>query len=173
MFIHSPQPGDLLWVQRKLYNHCGIYEGGGYVIHFAAPDGSEINAENAVIHRTTFEHFKDGCPVKVIDIKGSFSQDETLHRARSRIGTKGYNLAAFNCDHFATWCKTGEYRSIQVDGVKTVLRRIGKISKEIDNKIGGPVETAVELVCQIHDIVEKLKAPRLAGLQKTNRIKGD
>jgi len=145
----KPQSGDLIWADRspKPYNHCGIYEGAGYVIHFAAPDGSETNAENAEVHRTSFERFADGCPVKVIDIEGSKSPEETLRRARNCIGMKGYHLTTFNCDHFATWCKTGKYHSIQVDAVKSVL-------EELDNPIA-------KLVCEVHDIAEKIKAPRL------------
>ena len=149
--LHEPQPGDLIWADRSAiglpYNHCGIYEGAGYVIHFASPQGSEIDPENAVVHRASFEKFKDGCPVRVIDIEGSFPADKTLRCARSCLGMRGYNFATFNCDHFATWCKTGKNHSIQVDAVKSVLREIGG--------------STGEFVCQVHDIVEMLKAPRL------------
>jgi len=60
---------------------------------------------------------------------------------------RGYNLATFNCDHFATWCKTGKFHSIQVDDVKTTLR-------EMDNPVAN-------IACEIHDIAEMVKAPRL------------
>ena len=33
----------------------------------------------------------------------------------SRIGEQRYNLLYNNCEHFATWCKTGRHRSEQVD----------------------------------------------------------
>jgi hypothetical protein len=152
----EPQPGDLIWANRSVkglpYNHCGIYEGAGYVIHFASPEGSEISEETAVVHRMTFEHFKDGCPVKIIDIENSLSAEETLSNARKCIEMQGYNFASFNCDHFATWCKTGEYRSIQADTIKTGLKEL-----ELEG-VGGSV---VKLVCEIHDIAEMLKAPRL------------
>jgi len=147
----KPQPGDLIWADRSVkglpYNHCGIYEGAGYVIHFASPEGSEINQENAVVHRTSFEHFKDSCPVKIIDIKNRFSAEETLRRAYQRIGMRGYNFTTFNCDHFATWCKTGEYRSIQVEQVKTVL-------KEIDNPL-------TDIIVETQELEEMRKAQRL------------
>jgi hypothetical protein len=147
----EPQPGDLIWADRSVkglsYNHCGIYEGAGYVIHFAAPEGAEINSENAVVHRTSFEHFTDGCPVKVIDIKDSLTPEETLSRAQTCFGMRGYNFTTFNCDHFATWCKTGEYRSIQVEEAKMLL-------KNINNPIA-------DIVCDVHDIAESIKAPRL------------
>gem|GEM_PF-2322864 len=154
-------PGDLLWVDRGLYHHCGIYEGEGQVIHFAASKGSEINPESAVIHRTTFERFKKGYPVRVIDIDDSFPPDETLRRARSRIGEKGYDLATNNCDHFAIWCKTGEHRSIQVEEVKNVLKAIGTASRKVDEKIGGSVDSLMGIICQIHEIAEDFKASNL------------
>jgi len=161
------QPGDLLWVNRGLYHHCGIYEGEGQVIHFAAQEGSEINPENAIVHRTTFERFKKSCPVKVVDIGNSFPPDETLRRARSRIGEKGYDLATNNCDHFAVWCKTGEHRSLQVEGVKTALRAIGDGSRNVDRKIGGSVDSIVGIICEIHEMAEDFKASGLGKPAQT------
>ena len=156
------QPGDILWVDRGLYHHCGIYEDGGTVIHFAAPEGSEISAGNAVIHRTTFEHFKDGCPVRVVDIEGGFSAEETLRRARSRLGEKGYDFTANNCDHFAVWCKTGEHRSLQVESVKNTLKTIVTESKKADEQLGAAVGSVVDIACQIHGIAERFKAAKIS-----------
>jgi hypothetical protein len=145
------KPGDLIWADRSAkglpYNHCGIYEGAGYVIHFASPEGSETSEETAVVHRAAFEHFKDDCLVKVIEIGNSFSAEETIRRAQSCFGMQGYNFLTFNCDHFATWCKTGVYRSIQVDKVKTVL-------KELDSSLA-------DIICEMHDMAEMLEPQRL------------
>jgi hypothetical protein len=147
----DPQPGDVIWADRIVkglpFNHCGIYEGGGYVIHFAAPEGSEINQENAVIHRTTFDVFKDDCPIKIVEFPEGYSAEETLRRARGRIGERGYDFTANNCDHFATWCKTGEHHSLQVDEAKTVIKAVG-------GELG-------ELVCAVHGIAETFKAAML------------
>lgn len=44
-----------------------------------------------------------------------YSPVETVARARSKIGERGYNLLLDNCEHFAVWCKTGLYRSEQVE----------------------------------------------------------
>ena len=33
------------------------------------------------------------------------------------LGEQNYNLLFNNCEHFATWCKTGRHRSGQVDSV--------------------------------------------------------
>ncbi len=44
-----------------------------------------------------------------------YSPAETVERARSKIGERGYNLLFDNCEHFAIWCKTGLYKSEQVE----------------------------------------------------------
>ncbi len=43
-----------------------------------------------------------------------FSHEETVERARSRIGEKKYSLGLNNCEHFAIWCKTGMKESSQI-----------------------------------------------------------
>lgn len=43
-----------------------------------------------------------------------FTPEETVKRAYSEIGKKGYNLLVNNCEHFAIWCKTGKRESYQV-----------------------------------------------------------
>ena len=46
-----------------------------------------------------------------------YSGEETIERARSKLGQGGYNLAINNCEHFALWCKIGVKYSAQVDNV--------------------------------------------------------
>lgn len=36
-----------------------------------------------------------------------FSPEETVERAKSILGKKGYDLLSNNCEHIAMWCKTG------------------------------------------------------------------
>lgn len=48
------------------------------------------------------------------------SPEETVKRAKSRLGEKAYNLTKNNCEHFALWCKTGKAFSRQVDGVLSI-----------------------------------------------------
>lgn len=44
----------------------------------------------------------------------SFEPDAVIARAESRLGKGGFNLLSYNCEHFATWCKTGIRDSEQV-----------------------------------------------------------
>ena len=50
-----------------------------------------------------------------------YSPEETVARARSKIGEDEYNLILNNCEHFAIWCKTGVEKSEQVDEIIDAL----------------------------------------------------
>lgn len=54
-----------------------------------------------------------------------YSPEETIQRARNRLGEHAYDLALNNCEHFALWCKTGVHQSHQVEGL---LRALGRIA---------------------------------------------
>ena len=46
-----------------------------------------------------------------------YTPEETVKRARSRVGERKFLLHANNCEHFAVWCKTGVKQSYQVNAV--------------------------------------------------------
>lgn len=52
-----------------------------------------------------------------------YSPEETIQRARSKLGEHAYDLALNNCEHFALWCKTGVHQSHQVEGLLKTLER--------------------------------------------------
>ena len=92
--------------QHGLFNHHGIDLGDGTVAHYL--EGREIL-------RSPLEDFSQGQPIKVVHHPGASTPGVTLRRALSRIGEQNYNLLFNNCEHFATWCKTGRHRSGQID----------------------------------------------------------
>jgi len=59
----------------------------------------------------------------------SSNADTVIARAESvesgRIAWGEYSLASNNCEHFATWCKTGVRRSVQVETVATAATVAG------------------------------------------------
>jgi len=75
-------------------------------------------------------HFDGRCPIKIYRVENLysggalpfaninnyqiFSPEETVLRARKRIGEEEYNFVTKNCEHFALWCKTGVEESTQV-----------------------------------------------------------
>ncbi len=54
-----------------------------------------------------------------------YSAEETVARARSRIGETKYTIPFNNCEHFAIWCKTGVAESYQINSL------ISKFLKEL------------------------------------------
>ncbi len=147
------KPGDVIGVNRGLYEHYAIYVGNNKVIHYAGHD--DDFAKGATIHEASYADFKKGdkdCfvlsfsgekPVKIristnfqlfgekdhgisLDWKEEFTPKETLERAYSRIGESKYHLLGNNCEHFALWCKTGKAESQQVaNGVVGCIMTVG------------------------------------------------
>ena len=101
---------DHLQVPRRhgLFNHHGIDLGDGTVAHYL--EGREIL-------RSPISEFSQGEVVSVLNHANASPAGVTLRRAMGRLGEQNYNLLFNNCEHFATWCKTGRHRSGQVDSV--------------------------------------------------------
>lgn len=113
--------GDQIYVWRNftnlegVYKHHGIDVGDGSVIHYRKP--SEI------IEQTSWDTFSRGNSVYVREYPQGFCfiPDVVVKRAFSRLGENKYNLLFNNCEHFATWCKTGVSESQQVkDFIPTI-----------------------------------------------------
>src|SRR5439155_3167733 len=103
--------GDHVFVRRLGYTHHGIDTGDGTVIHYTGEVGQK---ENAAVRETPMGDFAKGCPVLIRAYAKCESPAATAVRARSRLGEASYHLVFSNCEHFATWCKTGHHRSGQV-----------------------------------------------------------
>jgi hypothetical protein len=131
----KPKKGDVIFVDRGLYKHYGVYCGRNRVVHFAPKKGFELDADNALIQETTVENFlKEGILKIDTETKAIYSPDEIVKRACSLLGKqKGeYNLIFNNCEHFARWCVSGKKQSLQVEtgikvtaGIAAVLTAIG------------------------------------------------
>jgi len=126
------QAGDVIFTDRGLYQHYGIYAGNGKVIHYAARNGDF--GIDVGVRETHLEQFAGDGKYSVVQFKGNttvvkhFSRKETVRRAKSRVGEKSYNLIFNNCEHFAMWCKTGKSRSMQVEKAVTVAFVLGTVA---------------------------------------------
>ena len=100
--------GDHLYVDRRLgsFTHHGIDCGDGTVIHYK---------DGASIIRSTRAFFSGGSQIRVRDYGQADPPSVVMKRALSRLGERDYNLIFNNCEHFATWCKTGQHQSQQVN----------------------------------------------------------
>ena len=98
--------GTLLAVRvRGLFDHVGIATGYGTVIHSSARYGS--------VQETDLAEFASGRPVRTVPYASPLPGAEVVVRARSRIGQR-YNLLVRNCEHFVSWCLSGQARSTQL-----------------------------------------------------------
>jgi len=98
--------GTLLAVRvRGLFDHVGIATGYGTVIHSSARFGK--------VMETDLADFANGKPVRTVAYRSSLSGPEIVVRARGKIGQR-YNPLVRNCEHFVSWCVSGQARSAQL-----------------------------------------------------------
>lgn len=55
-----------------------------------------------------------------------FTPQETIQRAKSRLGEHNYSLPFNNCEHFALWCKTGMSESTQIEKIIDALTLVSR-----------------------------------------------
>lgn len=149
----QPKNGDILRVNRGLYSHYGVYAEPGHVIHYTGATGPDdfngivrettldefLNGSPSFSVCTFPEHPQFLPAVKPTNTLSRilqavrvlrlmdyhlYSGDETVQRARSRLGEGGYNLALNNCEHFAVWCKTGVKDSSQVNSILEIITHL-------------------------------------------------
>lgn len=105
---------DQIYVMRPLvgvhgvYQHHGIDYGDGTVIHYRKM------GDEAQVERTSLETFSWGNPIYPVYPVEADADDVVIARAESRLGERQYDLFFNNCEHFATWCKTGRRESAQL-----------------------------------------------------------
>lgn len=125
------------------YDHYAIYIGNRKVIHYS-DEGSDLGNDIRIRKATLSQFKNGASEIFVIDFEAYqdyienpelfdfvglfklafdnlfdnelhlYSPEETVERAKSRLGERAYNLLLNNCEHFAIWCKTGKSESTQV-----------------------------------------------------------
>ena len=114
-------PGDHICVRRRggLYTHHGIYLGEGKVMHLAGSMREKVDPE---VHETELSRFlKDGT-LRRREYTKRLSASETIEIAKQQLSDKTYSMIWNNCEHFATYCATGEKKSRQVERALSGLR---------------------------------------------------
>lgn len=106
--------GTHLITPRTGYTHHGIYIGNGQVIHYS---GFADGLNSGPVELTDIYSFAAGNEINFKTHENSFSPEEIVQRAMSRIGEQNYTLSNNNCEHFCLWCITGSHTSNQVDTV--------------------------------------------------------
>ena len=81
-----------------------------------------------------------------------------------RLGEQDYNLLFNNCEHFATWCKTGLHRSGQVD---SVLER----ARNWSGLMPSALMRGLELLVQRGLLDDDARAKARRGVEKLERLR--
>ena len=105
------------------YAHHGIYWGWGKVIHHS---GWSKAFEKGPISYAPLDEFAGGGAIYVVTHENQRHWKEIVSAARQAADNANasewqYSLTNSNCEHFATWCCTGQKHSRQVDTVTWIV----------------------------------------------------
>lgn len=181
--------GDQLYVIRPflqldgVYEHHGIDAGDGTVIHYSK------RTEEATVRQTSIEEFAQGGLIQRREYATCHIADSAVQRARSRLGEQKYNLLFNNCEHFATWCKTGISSSRQVREFVPIVANMqpDRVEREIFRSLEGQPGAAEllngalgsikqswnELQPQYNEAVRELKVWDAVAKQAVDRGRDD
>jgi hypothetical protein len=131
-------PGAHLLTRRQGYIHHGIYVGNGEVIHYVGFKGL---LRCGPVEKTTLADFANGYGLSVeTNTAARYIGVEIVRRASSRLGENDYHLLTNNCEHFCTWCLSGQGRSQQVEAL--MIRPWRAVQAIIGILFGTPARTA-------------------------------
>jgi hypothetical protein len=117
---------DHIYVHFVKFVHHGIDCGDGTAIHY---DGNKIV-------QTLIATFYNGNQCLIKRYGRSDSDDVVIDRAKGRLGEAKYDVIFNNCEHFATWCKTGLHDSEQVKNAGAVASGASASSAAVAAGIG-------------------------------------
>lgn len=119
------EAGDIIRVHLGSVEHYGIFVSEDEVIQFGLPPvkSSQGQPSEFKVVATDIATFCCGNIPEVSvpdkkELKARFSKEETIARARARIGEEGYSMLHNNCEHFVYECAYGIKKSTQVDSVR-------------------------------------------------------
>lgn len=115
----------------KIGDKCSVSINGIWSRHHGIVADFDRRGQPVFIHNTyqrgfvdwaSFEDFAAGREVRIDKRARPGTEREVVRRARNKLGTK-YDLATFNCEHFANYAATGTASSeqVQVLGIGAVV----------------------------------------------------
>jgi hypothetical protein len=168
MSINQLKRGDHIYISRLTCDHHGIYLGNEQVIDYCNSNKSGKTAN--VIRIRSLQDFLQG--QKELWIKKYAhceSPEQTIQKAKSRLGEYKYCIFQNNCEHFAYWCKTGVHKSDQVKNVRGVaIGSSGGAATKIAAKVAysGAKQAAQKSLNPFAKVAVNLglkQAPKVAG----------
>lgn len=109
---------DHLVVRYCGYTHHAIDLGDGSVIEYGGK-----GAERLVVRRMPLAEFcrRGSVFIRQYPSGTTLPPDYVILLALSRLGEERYDILRNNCEHLATWCKTGRHESAQAERVTEYL----------------------------------------------------
>ncbi|XP_030446109.1 protein LEAD-SENSITIVE 1-like [Syzygium oleosum] len=165
------EPGDHVYTYRRygVYTHHGIYIGEGTVIHFTRTgvdatcldcfrrEGEKLHSLRSYAYGRSLLRFmftKRGTCTTLPDTRLPQEVVNTARELHERGGFGEYDLLNNNCEHFATFCRTGVRESTQTAWISSCERKIEKakawalkLLRELsssDPKIRGELSMGIE-----------------------------
>lgn len=127
----EPTFGDMIRVAVGSIYHFGIYVSDDEVIQFGLPPSRRTNLSDADVEvlSSDIDEFLDGGFLEVCEFdkkekKKNRSRKEAVEYARSKIGSRGYNILYNNCEHFANECISGVQICRQTDELRALFRKM-------------------------------------------------
>ncbi len=146
----EPSFGDMIRVKLGEIYHYGIYVSDGEIIQFGPPPSQRLTKKDSEIEviATDIDAFLIGGFLEVCEFdkkeqKKNRTPEQIVEFARSKLGTRGYNILYNNCEHFANECVSGEHRSSQADAVRSLFRALPVADVYIARIPDGRIRTVV------------------------------
>ena len=122
----APEYGDMIRVKVSFFYHYGIFIDENTIVQFGLRDNSNTPPDDITVITTDINSFSNGDFVEKAvpehdEKKKRHSPEETVKKALSRVGERGYNILNNNCEHFANECYFGEKKSF-LDDVRQKIR---------------------------------------------------
>ena len=127
----EPTFGDMIRVAVGSIYHFGIYVSDDEVIQFGLPPARRTNLNDSEVEVlvSNIDGFLEGGFLEVCEFdkkekKKNRSRTEVVEYARSKIGSRGYNILYNNCEHFANKCISGVQVCRQTDELRELFRKM-------------------------------------------------
>ena len=170
------QADHIMWDRYEGYSHHAIIVhvlpeiNKIVVIHYNGPSPSSHKVKGKIVAEQLDPFTKGLGRLFVVEYANPLTPDEVLKHAYSRLGEVKYSLLSNNCEHFATWCKTGQNISSQVITVQDCLMKYGAecfkaaipVPGSKPNNVSGRWWMEINhCLKDIHQVTEDRKAGRL------------
>jgi hypothetical protein len=137
---YSPQPGDILVTNFKLYQHWSLVSDKKCLQ--GKPMLISATKRNGTVQEETWDTVTKGHDSYITDLKHIQPIQEIVDTARSQINKWRYSVTTRNCEHFIKWVAGQEFNSKQVNN--TIIGAVagGLLAKTLLEK-----PTALKVLC--------------------------